>query len=107
MLLKRYKATINVSNMNNHTPLHSAAREGHADAISWLIKNGCEINTPNVRQWSPLHVAVLKGNKEAARVLAELTEECVASESRADPLLFERSEKSTRCAIAPCVLLFW
>ena len=44
------------------TPLHWAARLGHAAVIRTLIRAGCNTHIQNGDQWTPLHEAVERGH---------------------------------------------
>jgi cytohesin len=56
--------------MNNFTPLHSAAMQGHAAVCAALLRAGASPNVQTVPQgYAPLHSAAFAGHVEAIRVL--------------------------------------
>lgn len=50
-------ADIRVCDRNGDTLLHTAARLGHSNLCSFLIKNGAETNAPNKAAFTPLFLA--------------------------------------------------
>ena len=59
----------NASNINGTTPLHWAAEEGNAGAVSALISGGADPNAGDGRWGSPLHYAALRDTPEAVDAL--------------------------------------
>lgn len=56
--------------INNFTPLHSAAMQGHAAVCELLLAAGAEVNIQTQPQgYAPLHSAAFAGHIEAIRVL--------------------------------------
>jgi cytohesin len=56
--------------INNFTPLHSAAMQGHAAVCELLVAAGAEVNVQTSPQgYTPLHSAAFAGHIEAIRVL--------------------------------------
>ncbi len=56
--------------MNNFTPLHSAAMQGHADVCEVLLNAGAEVNVQtNPQGYASLHSAAFAGHLEAIKVL--------------------------------------
>jgi hypothetical protein len=53
------------------TPMHVAAREGHADILSLLLEHGADLDGRAEYNMTPLHRASWKGNFEAARCLLD------------------------------------
>ena len=51
------------------TPLHYAAREGHAEIAELLIAKGAGLNAKASHGWTPLHLAAKKGHNEVAELL--------------------------------------
>lgn len=43
---------------NGQTPLHAAARGGHAEAVTMLLQGGVDVNTRDTDGFSPLLLAV-------------------------------------------------
>jgi len=59
--------------MGGMSPLHYAAREGHAGAITALVAGGADINLPSGSEsTTPLLLAIHNGHYDAAHVLLEL-----------------------------------
>ena len=56
--------------INNFTPLHSAAMQGHAAVCEGLLQAGAGVNVQTVPQgYAPLHSAAFAGHLEAIQVL--------------------------------------
>lgn len=56
--------------INNFTPLHSAAMQGHADVCEALLRAGADVNVQtNPQGYAPLHSAAFAGHIGAIRVL--------------------------------------
>lgn len=51
--------------------LHIASREGHKEAVEWLLKNGAEVNLKGKLQRTPLHFAAESGHNDVASVLID------------------------------------
>ncbi|XP_051994681.1 caskin-2-like isoform X4 [Xyrauchen texanus] len=58
------------SDLNCNTPLHLAARNGHKDVISLLLKAGIDINR-STKSGTALHEAALYGKTEVVRLLLD------------------------------------
>lgn len=59
--------------MGGMSPLHYAAREGHAEGIVALVAGGADINLPSGSEsTTPLLLAIHNGHYDAAHVLLEL-----------------------------------
>ena len=54
-----------------HTPIHIAARAGHADILSLLIEHGADVEDRGIFGQTPLHRASWSGNPEAGRCLLD------------------------------------
>lgn len=56
--------------INNFTPLHSAAMQGHAAVCELLLAAGADVNVQTQPQgYAPVHSAAFAGHIEAIRVL--------------------------------------
>jgi ankyrin repeat protein len=62
----------NVRNSKQATPLHIAAKKGHAEACRALIKSGAAVGAQDKHQFTPLHRAAQGGHAEVCRVLMEV-----------------------------------
>lgn len=60
---------LNCRDINDHTPLHYAAAEGHIRAASKLIEFNCDVNAENRAGNRPLHFASVVGSPELCQVL--------------------------------------
>jgi ankyrin repeat protein len=61
---------VRAARINNFTPLHSAAMQGHAAVCELLLAAGAEVNVQTDPQgYTPLHSAAFAGHIEAIRVL--------------------------------------
>lgn len=65
------KVDINVENPMGETPVFLAAKEGWADVIALLLREGGNPDTPTRYGWSPLYVASNKGHHEVVSLLLE------------------------------------
>ncbi|MCP3659656.1 MAG: ankyrin repeat domain-containing protein [Bacteroidetes bacterium] len=68
-LLSKNKATINIPNFNNITPLHNAALNENIKLIKFLILNNAEINAIDNMGDTPLHKCI--NSKETVKILIE------------------------------------
>ncbi|OCA07048.1 ankyrin repeat family protein [Wolbachia endosymbiont of Trichogramma pretiosum] len=46
------------------TALHSAAKEGYAEVVKFLVEKGVDINATKYERWTPLHAATYEGKLE-------------------------------------------
>jgi len=72
-LVEDMKASVDIRDLENHTPLMlaagSAETPGHVDAVKILVHNNADVNAKDDGDYSSLHLAVLNGNIEIAKVL--------------------------------------
>lgn len=65
-------ADINVKNfINDWTPLHFAAWEGHADVVRLLLDNNADPGVAVGVGYTPLRIAEERGHTTVARILRE------------------------------------
>jgi ankyrin repeat protein len=89
-LLKGNRELVKERNANGYTPLHVAAREGHADAIRTLLSAGADVNAVDVETkdsgypegWTPLHLAVLFRKTKVAELLLDKGAKANAADRR-------------------------
>ena len=62
---------INARNNYGTTPLHRAAREGHADVARALLDSGAHDVAKDKNRRTPLHLAAVYGHADVARVLLD------------------------------------
>lgn len=55
----------------NRTPLHGAARNGHAKICQALIEFGAKVDPEDDKGWTPFGMAVYKGHVDCMRVLLD------------------------------------
>ena len=70
-LIAEHPEHVNARGGNKVTPMHVAARGGHADILSLLVKHGAELEGRGVFNMTPLHEASLCGKLEAVRCLLD------------------------------------
>ncbi|ERN41700.1 ankyrin repeat-containing protein [Rubidibacter lacunae KORDI 51-2] len=64
--------SVNQRDLDNETPLHSAARMGSAAVANFLIKNGAELDVANIsRGRTPLHCAISFGRVNLVQILVD------------------------------------
>jgi ankyrin repeat protein len=61
-------------NYHGCTPLHSAVRPGHFEAVKELIKHGANVNVTNDFGSTPLHMASRQGLSEIVQILLEYSD---------------------------------
>jgi ankyrin repeat protein len=72
-LLILYGGNVNALDKGNWSPLHLAARNGHAYAVKILVAAGSELNLQDAKHgWTPLHGAIVAGHARVGRILLEL-----------------------------------
>jgi hypothetical protein len=68
--LLHFGAIVNCKTNNSKlTPLHVAAKHGHPDIVSLLVKKGADVHAMDSGLKAPLHFAAIEGNVDAAIVL--------------------------------------
>jgi ankyrin repeat protein len=76
-----------------NTPLHFAAREGHADIVELLLASGADVNAANYEHETPLHWVVLRNRHDVADLLLRHGAETEARENYGrSPLLLVARE---------------
>ncbi|KAG1664973.1 hypothetical protein FOA52_001985 [Chlamydomonas sp. UWO 241] len=79
-----------------NTPLHFAARDGHAECASKLLSSGADVNAVNKNQWTPLHMAADSGHAGICSALLEQGASIEAQNTKGNtPLLFAAWEGRT------------
>lgn len=68
-LLRQRPDLVNCRDMDEYTPLHRAAYNGHVSAVKLLLDLGADPTARSSEGWQPLHSAVKWGHAEAAAVL--------------------------------------
>ena len=72
---------------DNATPLHLAARMGHAKVSRFLLERDADVTAQDGNGWTPLHQASQCGNAEIASMLIERGADVTAQdENRSTPL---------------------
>ena len=62
-------AAINASDSDGMTPMHLAAKLGHAEVINTLINSGADVNKPAAGGETPIHIAAERGCVAAIKAL--------------------------------------
>ena len=69
---------VDACNINDHTPLHEAARwsdsideenQNRIECIDHLIRKGADVNALNIHRESPLHIACRYGSSSLVKCL--------------------------------------
>ena len=68
-LLVANKYDIHSIDKRGFTPLHCAAKGGHASTVKFLIKMGADINAADNHGWRPLHDAARAGHTDILKIL--------------------------------------
>jgi len=76
LLGEKFNASVDIRDMENHTPLLLAAGTnqetlGHIEVVKELISKGADVNATDDGQYSSLHLAVLNSNYEIALALLD------------------------------------
>jgi len=53
------------------SPLHWAAKRGHAKIVAMLIERGARVHTTNMGDDTPLHLAAAHGHREIVNMVRE------------------------------------
>jgi ankyrin repeat protein len=70
-LITQHPEHVNARGKRGWTPMHVAARAGHADILSLLLKHGQDVDVRSGIGWTPLHHASQKGRLEAGQYLLD------------------------------------
>ncbi|XP_060080735.1 serine/threonine-protein kinase TNNI3K-like [Ylistrum balloti] len=68
-LLDHDKVDVNLAGNSGATPLHIAAKCGHAEITSALLESGAKVNVEDAVKFSPLHVACNFGQERVVELL--------------------------------------
>ncbi|MBI3554182.1 MAG: ankyrin repeat domain-containing protein [Elusimicrobia bacterium] len=68
-LLIRRGARVNIKMKGGESPLHGAARSGHAALVRLLLRHNADPNAADKRGKTPLHAAAWRGQEAVARIL--------------------------------------
>ncbi|CAF4585618.1 unnamed protein product, partial [Rotaria sp. Silwood1] len=113
----QYEVNVHACDVNDHTPLHEAARWSDSDekendhrneCIDLLIQKGAKINALNIRRESPLHVACRYGSsslvkslmKHGADILLTNIQNYNCLEGHYDPIIHTIDDDVTHYAFA-------
>ena len=70
LLLDKHGIDVNQSAEYGVTPLHAAAKHGHADVVKQLLaRKGIELNKRDESGRTPLFIAIQEGNLEIVNLL--------------------------------------
>jgi hypothetical protein len=70
-IITEHPERVNAKGRYGVTPLHTAARKGHTDILSLLLKHGADMEARVMSDETPLHQASMQGNVEAGRCLLD------------------------------------
>ncbi len=62
-------ADVNASSKIGNTPLHWAAKYGHAAIVEYLVSHGADVNASNRFGYTPLHWAARSGHAAIIDIL--------------------------------------
>jgi ankyrin repeat protein len=100
-------ADVNLSDQENHSPLHNAAASGDMFIVRLLLKNGASTINDTTRlqgnilvgRWTPLHLACLNGHPEIVEVLLDHGADIESRDGvQRTPLILTAESKSLRVA---------
>jgi hypothetical protein len=83
---RRVKALGQNKGANGATPLHTAAYNGHVEAMKVLAQMGADIAARMSGGFTPLELSIQKGHHQAAQVLRELESAARAQQAAASEL---------------------
>lgn len=87
-LLKQTNASVDALDAFDETPLHVAARAGHAEICKLLVEQGAAYDAGNAQSLTPLLVAAKEGKEAACKALLEYGASVAGLEAAASPQLF-------------------
>ena len=70
-LIGKHPGHINNRGLDNMTPMHVAARAGHADVLSLLLEHGADVDVRDMFGIAPLYWASRSGKVEAGQILLD------------------------------------
>jgi cytohesin len=70
-LIAEHPEHVNARGGNEVTPIHVAARRGHADILLLLLEHGADLEDRGSCGMTPLHLTSFQGNIEAGRCLLD------------------------------------
>jgi hypothetical protein len=70
-LLSIRNINVNVKDVNEYTPLHNAATNGHIEIARLLLQNGADVNVKDRWDRTPLHWAAEQDNVDILHLLVE------------------------------------
>jgi ankyrin repeat protein len=102
VLLKKAPALARTRNERQQTPLHLAAKHGHADVAEVLLAHGAPVDAADEGGWRPLHLAAQRGHEAVVRVLLAHKADVrgVLPETRLEPLHLAAAAGRVRVAEA-------
>jgi ankyrin repeat protein len=71
-LLIQSGADVNIRNLSEDTPLHTACYKGELDVVKLLIEHGADVNARNVKGQTPLYTATLSCSNDDFTMLKVL-----------------------------------
>eukprot|EP00826_Nyctotherus_ovalis_P037525 TRINITY_DN3426_c0_g2_i13.p1 TRINITY_DN3426_c0_g2~~TRINITY_DN3426_c0_g2_i13.p1 ORF type:complete len:399 (-),score=73.47 TRINITY_DN3426_c0_g2_i13:937-2133(-) len=89
---KDLAADVDTRGLNDFTPLHFAAIEGHIEIARILLEAGATVDALSTSLSTPLHLACKRGNRGMAEVLVEYKAEINAQDSFGNTPLHVLSE---------------
>ena len=70
-LIAEHPEHLNARGANQNTPMHAAARAGHADIVSLLVDHGADVDGRGYSDQTALYLASMEGKVEAGRCLLD------------------------------------
>ncbi|KAF1949498.1 ankyrin, partial [Byssothecium circinans] len=77
-----FSANLDIRADDSSTPLHCAARSGHAFTVQRLLEMGVSLEAINDKMRTPLHEALLSQSTETVRALLQAQANVYATDSR-------------------------
>lgn len=104
-MLIKHGANINAADINGHSPLHGAAKEGRKEVVRFLIERGADTNAKDKDEIQPLQLAALKGHDDIVEMLLQKYVETHLDDTNKTALCFTAISRGNQFPIVVCGIL--